>query len=90
MNISDFLLAKKQLYTVLILTLIVLLLPFTAMQFTREVYWTIGDFIVAGMLIFSGGYLYKLITKTSHNKIINVLVGLMMLCVLSLVWLNLI
>lgn len=38
MNINDFLLAKKQLYTVLILTLIVLLLPFTAMQFTREVY----------------------------------------------------
>ena len=38
-----------------VVTGIVLLVPLIAMQFTREVAWGAGDFLVAGVLLFSAG-----------------------------------
>lgn len=41
-------------------TLLLLLVPLTAMQFTGEVNWGPGDFVVAGLLLFGAGMLYVL------------------------------
>lgn len=42
---------------------ILLLLPLIAMQFTAEVNWSIGDFIVMGMLLLGTGLLCELVMR---------------------------
>jgi len=45
------------------LTAALLMVPLVAMQFTTEVNWGIGDFAVAGALIFSAGMGYHLAAR---------------------------
>jgi hypothetical protein len=44
-----------------------LLLPFVAMQFTREVDWTLGDFIVFGVMIGTVGGGFELAVRASGS-----------------------
>lgn len=44
-----------------------LLIPLIAMQFTREVNWSLFDFLVAGVLIFTTGLIYELIVRGIHD-----------------------
>ena len=46
---------RKPLLGVAIATALVLLIPAIAMQFTSEVSWGPGDFLVAGVLLFGAG-----------------------------------
>lgn len=43
---------KKPLFGVALATALLLLIPAVAMQFTSEVSWGPGDFVVAGVLLF--------------------------------------
>lgn len=90
MNINKMLISKKSVYIVFVTTLFVLLLPLIAMQFTQEVNWDVGDFIVAGALFVFFGYLYNVLTKASKNTIKNFLTGLLVLVLFIFVWVNLI
>jgi hypothetical protein len=85
-----FMIPKQSLYVVLITTLCILLLPLIAMPFTSEVNWSLGDFIVAGVLISFFGYLYTVLTKSSANIARRLAVGLLVLGLFMLVWLSLI
>lgn len=44
---------KKRYVVVAALTTLILLIPFVAMQFTEEVNWQVGDFLIGGSLIFA-------------------------------------
>ncbi|HEX6604849.1 MAG TPA: hypothetical protein VF027_08230 [Sphingomicrobium sp.] len=44
-----------------------LLLPFVAMQFTKEVNWTLGDFVVFGVMILMVGIPLELTMRMSRN-----------------------
>ena len=46
---------RKPLLFVGLATLLLLLVPLVAMQFTREVSWGPGDFLAAGVLLFGAG-----------------------------------
>lgn len=46
---------RKPLVAVAIATALLLLIPAVAMRFTTEVSWGPGDFLVAGILLFSAG-----------------------------------
>lgn len=50
---------------------LILLVPFVAMQFTQDVNWSLGDFVVMGILLFGTGILLELartkITRPSHR-----------------------
>jgi hypothetical protein len=46
----------------------ILLLPFIAMQFTRDVNWTGSDFIFAAVLIGGVGLLFELTVRMADNK----------------------
>ena len=48
---------RKPLLGVALATALLLLLPALAMQFTSEVSWGPGDFVVAGFLLFGAGTL---------------------------------
>jgi hypothetical protein len=48
---------RKPLLCVALATALLLLVPAVAMQFTSEVSWGPGDFVVAGVLLFGAGAL---------------------------------
>ena len=62
---------NKRLIIILAVTGILLLIPFTAMQFTDEVAWSGFDFLVMGVLLIGTGLLCELVlrkvTKTNHR-----------------------
>jgi len=46
---------------------LVLLVPLVAMQFTDEVAWTLGDFVVMGAMLFGASLGYELATRKSRS-----------------------
>jgi hypothetical protein len=72
-----------------LVTVILLLIPLVAMQFTDEVDWTLSDFIFAGILLFGTGLTYKLVTRKSGRIAYRVAVGFALLTGLFLIWSNL-
>ncbi|SFP95021.1 hypothetical protein [Parafilimonas terrae] len=71
------------------ITLLLLAIPFTAMQFTKEVNWSASDFIIMGLLIFGTGLSYVFLTRYSsgftHRAAFALAVGTTFL----LIWVNL-
>ena len=70
-------------------TAILLLIPFIAMQFSAEVQWSAGDFILAGALLFGTGLSYLFITQRSERLSYQFGVGLALFAGLFLIWTNL-
>ncbi|ASS48847.1 MAG: hypothetical protein A3D31_06100 [Candidatus Fluviicola riflensis] len=58
---------SKAVLRVAIATILLLMIPFLAMQFTDEVEWGPGDFIVMGILLFSAGFSFVLITRYTNS-----------------------
>lgn len=46
---------------------VILLVPLVAMQFTREVNWSVGDFLFAAIMIGSVGLAFELTVRASRN-----------------------
>ncbi len=72
-----------------LLPLSLLLVPFIAMQFTDEVAWGFGDFIVAGGLLFGSGILYALLSSKIKTRSNRTAVGVAIFTGLVLVWVTL-
>lgn len=72
-----------------IVTVLLLLIPLLAMRFTGEVDWDETDFIIMGILIFTTGFSYKVVTMESSNFIYKTAVGLAVLTGFFLIWSNL-
>lgn len=72
-----------------LLPLSLLLIPFIAMQFTDEVVWDIGDFIVAGGLLFGSGLLYATLSKRIKTRSSRTAVGAAIFTGLVLLWVTL-
>lgn len=66
-----------------------LLLPLLAMQFTDEVNWGPGDFVVAGALVAGVGLTYELAARTMANGAYRAGVGVALAGAFILVWANL-
>jgi len=58
---------KKLPYPILV-TIAILMVPLIAMQFTNEVQWSIADFLIASLLIFSISSLTSYICSLSKTK----------------------
>jgi len=63
--------------------IILLLIPFIAMQFTDEVSWDIIDFIVMGALLLGTGLLCELIIRKVKHKIVFCII---IILVFLMVW----
>ncbi len=67
---------------------LILLAPLIAMQFTDEVDWTLGDFVVASALLLGTGLMFELCArklKGGHR----IVLALVLLFLLALVWADL-
>ncbi len=70
-------------------TVVLLLIPFIAMQFTDEVQWSLADFVVAGVLLLGTGFIYELAVKKIRNTNYRIAVGLALLAALFVIWIEL-
>lgn len=70
-------------------TFILLLVPWVAMQFSQEVAWTPGDFLIAGSLLFVTGSSYVVITRKTERLAYKIAIGLTLFSMLFLTWSNL-
>lgn len=77
--------AKHLLY-ILLGTAAILLVPLMAMQFTSEVNWTGGDFIVAGLLLGGSGLLFELATSKLRSRRTRVIAGAVIVLGFLFVW----
>ena len=77
---------QKPLLAVALTTALLLALPAIAMQFTSEVSWGPGDFLVAGMLLFGAGALIVLSRNHIRNSTGRIAVTVGVLASLALVW----
>lgn len=80
---------RLQIWYIAFATAIILSIPLIAMQYTKEVNWGLLDFIVMGILLFSTGIAYVLIIRASESFIYRIAVGVAVLAVLLLIWMNL-
>ncbi len=78
-------LAKPAVYTAAA-TLLLLLVPLVAMQFTSEVSWGPGDFLAAAALLFSAGMAYAVLSRHVRTPKQRVLVAATVLVALGIVW----
>lgn len=77
---------NKRLFFILAIIVILLLIPFIAMQFTDSVNWSLSDFVVMGLLLSGTGLLCEFTlrkVKTTKNRII---ICLIIILIFILIW----
>lgn len=71
-------------FRVVALTILILLLPLIAMQFTHEVNWGLLDFVVMALLLLGSGSLFVIISRRVPQK--SFIIAIILLLVLLLSW----
>jgi hypothetical protein len=74
---------------VALVTAVISFIPLMAMQFTNEVDWSAGDFVIMGILVFTTGFSYVLLIRSSSNIIYRAAVALAVGSTFLLIWANL-
>lgn len=72
-----------------LVTVLLLLVPLVAMQFTNEVNWDVADFIIMGALLFGTGFSFVLFTRYVTDIIYRVAIGFALGITLFMIWANL-
>jgi hypothetical protein len=70
-------------------TLLILLVPLVAMQFTDEVNWSVADFILMGALLFGTGFAYVVVIRHMTNMVYRSGMALAFGTTLFMIWANL-
>jgi hypothetical protein len=77
---------KKSLIIIVSTVTLLLLIPIIAMQFTDEVKWTLFDFLVAAVLLFSTGLTIDFILRKVKRTKCRVVLSVVLLAMLLLLW----
>jgi hypothetical protein len=80
---------RQSLPWITLATACLLAIPFGAMQFTHEVAWTLSDFVVAGLLLFSAGLAYAFVASRRRSTAYKLAAAVAAAASLLLVWGNL-
>ena len=80
---------NKRLVIMLVAIACILLLPLVAMQFTREVNWSPGDFVIAGALLLGACFAFEFFARRGGSRTTRVTAAIAIALVVILVWLEL-
>ncbi len=91
---------NKNIIFIAVGTLLILMIPFLAMQFNWQapdpgnsvsdgVNWTLGDFMVAGILLFSTGLAFELVFRRVKNTKHRIFIALGLLALFFYIWVEL-
>ncbi|MFD0991449.1 hypothetical protein ACFQ1R_15220 [Mariniflexile jejuense] len=86
---NQMILKNKRILVFLIIAIMLLLTPFIAMQFTNEVNWTLLDFMIAGVLLFSTVFFIELTLNVIKKKQKRLILLVIILLFFKLIWLEL-
>ncbi len=79
---------NKRLKIILTAVVILLLIPFIAMQFTDEVKWTLFDFVIMGAVLLGAGLAYEFVARRSEKTMYRVAFGVGLSGAFLLFWVN--
>lgn len=82
---NDFIMRNSVFAWIALATVLLLLVPLVAMQFTSEVNWDETDFIVMGFLLFGAGSLFVWLARKVPRKY-RIAIGAACLFVLVWIW----
>jgi len=77
---------SKSLILVVLTTIILLFIPLIAMQFTDEVYWTLSDFVIGGVLLLGTGLMLVLVLRKVKRSSHKIVICVALLLALFLIW----
>lgn len=77
---------KERVILIFSIVVLVLAIPFVAMQITNEVNWDLPDFILMGLLLFGTGITYDLVIRKIKNSKLRIITCVILLVVLLLIW----
>ena len=80
---------NKRLIAILLSVLIILLIPFIAMQFTNEINWNIYDFIIMGVLLLVTGLLCEFVLRRVKSLTNRIITCGIILFALFIIWVEL-
>ena len=80
---------NKRLIGILFFVLLLLLIPFIAMQFTTEVNWSVMDFTAAAVLLFGTGLACEFVLRKIRKTSYRILICAVIVLLLILIWLEL-
>lgn len=80
---------NKRLIFIISLAALLLLIPLTAMFFTHEVNWTLFDFLIAGILLFTFGLLIETAIRNIQKRKYKILICSFILFMLIITWVEL-
>ena len=63
-----------------------LVLPLVAMQFTKEVNWTLSDFVIGGILLFGTAGIIDFVLRKVKSRRNRIILSVSVLLVLMLIW----
>jgi hypothetical protein len=65
---------------------IILLIPFIAMQFTDEVYWTLFDFFIGGVLLLGTGLICEFVIRKVKKIDYRIAISVVIITIFLLIW----
>ncbi len=71
---------------ILLIVGVLLLIPFFAMQFSSEVFWTVSDFIIMGILLLVTGLGIDLVLRKVSSSKNRLIIGGIILAVFFMIW----
>lgn len=77
---------NKRLTGIVLTVVFLLLIPFVAMQFTDEVDWKLGDFVIMGILLLGTGLMCELTIRKVKNLDYRIGLIALILVALFLIW----
>ncbi len=77
---------NKSIIRIVLVTVLILMVPLVAMQFTDEVNWDLFDFAIIGALLLGTGLLYELAARRVSNVKHRAIIGFVLVAALLLVW----
>ena len=77
---------NKRLKVIFIVIAGLLLVPLIAMQFSKEVNWSLSDFIIMGVLLLTTGLFCELVLRSVKSKLNRIIICVIAILLFLLVW----
>ena len=77
---------NKRLITILLAVPLLLLIPLIAMQFSSEVNWSLGDFLVMGVLLLAVGFTFEVVLRKVPKKNNRIALMATIIILFLLIW----
>lgn len=80
---------KQKTVTIYALPLVLLCIPLLGNLFSKEINWSVSDFLIAGALLFTTAFLINLVRNRIKKQSQKVLICIFILLALALIWIEL-